>query len=125
MQKIKKMGIWMDHSNAFLMELTDDSMIEKTISSEFNHEGKDSSLKLDQKTLHNKEQQMQSSYYKELINSISNFHEVVLFGPTEAKLELLNLIEADHLLDDIKIEVQTTDKMTAAQMHEFVREHFK
>jgi hypothetical protein len=48
-----------------------------------------------------------------------------LFGPTDAKNELLNLIKTDHLFEDIKIEVINSGKMTESQMQTFVREYFK
>jgi hypothetical protein len=50
---------------------------------------------------------------------------VVLFGPTDAKKELLNLVKTDHLFEGIKIEVKNSDKMTEDQMHTFVRDYFK
>ena len=75
--------------------------------------------------MHTKEQHQQSSYYKKLRDAIKNYQEVVLFGPTDAKNELLNLLKADHLFENIKIEVKHYDKMTENQMHAFVREYFK
>ena len=48
-----------------------------------------------------------------------------MFGPTDAKKELLNLIKSDHLFEKTKIELRNTDKMTETQMHIFVREYFK
>jgi hypothetical protein len=49
----------------------------------------------------------------------------VLFGPTDAKNELLNQIKTDHLFEGIKIEVKNSDKMTEDQMQTFVRDYFK
>jgi hypothetical protein len=48
-----------------------------------------------------------------------------LFGPTDAKNELLNMVKTDHLFNEIKIEVENSDKMTESQMHTFVRDYFK
>jgi len=125
MKTVKQLGIWMDHSNAFVMELLNDTIIENSVNSEFTHEGKESSLSKGEKFMQNKEQQKQSSYYKELSDIIRNYEEVLLFGPTEAKNELFNLIKADHLFDKIKVEVKSTDKLPKIQMHDFVREYFK
>jgi len=74
--------------------------------------------------VHIKEQHQESSYYKKLSDNIINYQEVVLFGPTEAKTELLNLLKADHLFENIKIAVKQSDKMTTNQMHAFVRSYF-
>jgi nitrogenase subunit NifH len=125
MKKVKQIGIWMDHSNAFLMELTNNTIIESIVSSEFTQQEKEDSLEKNEKIMHNKEQHQQSSYYKKLCNAIINYKEVVLFGPTDAKSELFNLIRTDHLFKNIKIEVKNSDKMTAIEMHDFVREYFK
>jgi len=125
MKKIKHLGIWMDHSNAFLMELTDDTIVTNSIISESARQENEYSFDKHEKRIHNKEQHQQLSYYKKLSDAIRNYQEVVLFGPTDAKNELLNLLKADHFLGDIKIEVKHSDKMTENQMHAFVREYFK
>ena len=48
----------------------------------------------------------------------------MLFGPTDAKTELFNLLKADHHFDKINIETKHADKMTENQQHAFVREYF-
>ena len=75
--------------------------------------------------MHNKEQHKQATYYKALTNIIRNYQEVLLFGPTEAKVELFNFIREDHKYDKIKIEVKNTDKMSNVEQHHFVRDYFK
>ena len=125
MKTIKRLGIWMDHSIAYLMELTNDRIIQNSVVSEFTHEEKEFSLSKNEKLMHNKEKHQQSSYYKKLCDSIKNYQEVILFGPTSAKNELLNLLRTDHLFDNIKIEIKDTDKMEENQMHAFVREYYK
>ena len=124
MTTAKNLGIWMDHSSAHLMEFTTDPIETKTISSKFTHEEKVDSLSKGENRMHNKEQHQQSEYYKKLGESIKNYEEVILFGPTDAKVELFNLLRADHLFANIKIEIKSTDKMTEHQQHAFVKEHF-
>ncbi len=118
------LGIWMDHSNAHLMEFTTDPIETKTLESKFTHEEKEQSLGKSENLMHNKEQHEQATYYKELGEIIRNYKEVLLFGPTNAKVELFNTLKTDHRFADIKIEVQSADKMTENQQHAFVREHF-
>jgi hypothetical protein len=125
MKNIKQMGIWMDHSGAFLMELKDDAILQNAIASEFTHLDKEEGLSKSEKHMHIKEQHLHSSYYKKISDAIKNYQEVVLFGPTEAKEELLNLLKNDHLFENIKISIKNTDKMTEYQMHTFVKEYFK
>ncbi|MEO7043710.1 MAG: hypothetical protein ABI091_00280, partial [Ferruginibacter sp.] len=71
-----------------------------------------------------KEQQQESEYYKVLGESIKNYDQVLLFGPTNAKIELSNILEDDLSFSKIKIEIRQADKMTENQEHAFVREYF-
>ena len=120
----KRLGIWMDHSTAHLMEFTTGQMETKKIDSDFTHEVKVDSLGKSEHIMHNKEQQQQSGYYKKLAEVIKNYEEVILFGPTDAKIELLNKLKTDQHFDKIKIEVKSAEKMTKNQQQAFVREYF-
>ena len=115
----------MDHSNAYLMELTDDTIVTNVVESKFEQEDNIFDMKHHEKGYHNKEQQQQADYYKKLRDFIRNYQEVVLFGPTDAKAELLNQLKGDHLFDKIKIEVQQSDQMNEDQRQAFVIEYFK
>ncbi len=120
----KKLGIWMDHSSAHLMEFTTDPIETKTIESEFTHQEKHHNLSKSESQMHNKEQHKHSEYYKKLGEVIRDYDEVILFGPTQAKHELYNLLKDDHLFAKIKIEIKESDKMTENQKHAFVKDHF-
>jgi len=122
--KTKQIGICMDHATANLMELTSGDMETKTINSKFTHEEKEDALHNGEKVMHHKEQHEQIAYYKEIAAVIKNYKEVLLFGPTDAKSELLNLLKADHHFDKINIETKQADKMTENQQHAFVKEYF-
>jgi hypothetical protein len=124
MNNIRKLGVWMDHSNAYLMELANDIVVQKVVSELSNHETEFNYDK-GEKLIHKKEQHLQLSYYKKIGDIIKKYQEVVIFGPTDAKNELLNKIKTDHLFEDIKIEVKNSDKMTEDQMKNFVRDYFK
>jgi len=124
MKTTKSLGIWMDHATAHLMEYTVEPIETKIIASKFTHEEKEHSLNKSEHVMHNKEQHQQSEYYKKLEEVILNYQQVILFGPTDAKSELLNLLNADHRFEKIKITTKHTDKMTENQEHAFVREHF-
>jgi hypothetical protein len=124
MTTAKYLGIWMDHSNAHLIEFSKEAMETKTISSKFNREEKESSLGKSEHVMHNKEQHQQTEYYKKLGEAIMNYEEVILFGPTEAKSELSNAMLRDHRFSKIRIETKPADKMTEPQQHAFVREYY-
>jgi hypothetical protein len=125
MKNTKQLGIWMDHSNAYLMELTNGTIVTNVVESKFEQQDNGYDMKYHEKSYHNKEQQQQSDYYKQLRDFIRNYQEVVLFGPTDAKAELLNQLKGDHLFEKIKIEVHQSDQMNEKQRHDFLREYFK
>lgn len=120
----KNLGIWMDHLSAHLMEFTPEPVSTNIIESKFTHQERENGQGKNEHVMHNKEQHQQSEYYKKLGEAIINYNEVILFGPTDAKVELFNILKADHRFAKIKIEVKNADKMSENQQHAFVREHF-
>lgn len=94
----------MDHSNAHLVEFT--------------------SVPMTMNILHNRGQQQLSEFYKKISDVIKNYQNVLLFGPADAKTELLTMLRADHQFEKIKLETKESNKMTQNAQHEFVREHF-
>jgi hypothetical protein len=118
------LGIWMDHSNAHLMEFTTEPLTTTIISSRFTHREKEHSIGRGENGMHQKEQHEQLGFYKKIGDAIRNYHDVLLFGPTNAKIELYNILKADHHFEKIRIETKDADKMTQNEQHAFVRQHF-
>lgn len=114
----------MNHSIAHLMEFTANHFEIKTIESKFTNKIKMQALAKSENLMHNKEKQQLSDYYKKLSETIKNYKQVILFGPTNAKVELFDLLSEDFRFLKIKIEIKETDKMTENQQHAFVREYF-
>jgi len=123
METEKKTGICMDHSHAHLIEYGE-PMVTKVVTSKFTDAERERSLVKSEKMMHKKKQHDDYEYYKEIGKYIRNYDDVLLFGPTEAKTELLNVLEKDHLFSKIKFEVRQTDKMTEGQERAFVRDYF-
>ena len=113
----------MDHASANLIEFTVDPIVTTTLDSKFTHDVKEQSVSKSEGLMHHKEQHEESEYYKKLGNVILNYDDVILFGPTDAKTELYNLLKADHRFAKVKIEVISADKMTENQQHAFVKKH--
>lgn len=113
----------MDHSSAHLTEFSTEPTT-TVVESLFTKQEKEETNNKSEHLMHNKEQHQQSAYYKKLGDRIKNYHEVVLFGPTDAKKELHNLLKADHHFANIKIDVKRTNKMTEGEQHTFVHKHF-
>jgi stalled ribosome rescue protein Dom34 len=124
MKSTKNIGIWMDHSTANIYDETTGGAATSTIETTFSHEVKQEVLHKSEHQMHNKEQQQQAAYYKQLADVIVNYENVLLFGPTNAKVELFNILRADLAFSDIKIEVKDADKMTDNQQRAFVKDYF-
>jgi stalled ribosome rescue protein Dom34 len=123
--KTRNIGICLDHSIAHLIEVSDNMLKIHSIKSEFTHQEKEHSISKNENLMHNKEQHEQLNYYNKIGDVVRNYTHVILFGPTTAKSELLNLLKSNHQFDNIKIDVSNTDKMTENQQKDFVKDHFK
>ena len=124
MKPEKYLGVWMDHASAHLIESENGHIETKTITSAFNHQVKEQTLEKSEKEMHHKENHEQLAFYKDIGKAMLNYEDVLLFGPTEAKTELLNLMRKDHHFDKIKIEIKPADKMTDNQEQAFVRDYY-
>lgn len=120
----KRLGVWLDHTKAYIIEEKNSSFSSYKIESlatqgEKQNFGKDESLK------HNTEQDQLSDFFKRLNGVLKGYKEVLLFGPTNAKTEFHNLLKEDSYFNNIKIDLETTDNLTENQMHAFVKEYFE
>lgn len=125
MKSIKQLGIWMDHSVANLIEVSNEKVVKKTMKIAPDYLGPLENLRLNESLINNKEQNHLSDFYKKIGDVIKNFDEVLLYGPTHAKTELFNQLKQDIHFDSIKIDVQPADKMTDNQQEAFVKKYFK
>lgn len=120
----KKIGVWMDHSQAFFIKYYADGNRTKVKTILNPHHGDTRGNNQGEKMMHNKEQQDQKTYYKNLTNQIESYDEILLFGPTEAKVELFNILKSDHHFNEKEIHVEQADKMTDNQQQAFVFDFF-
>lgn len=122
--KQKTLGIWMDHANAHLIAFTNGETDTETIELKSNSDNQEEVLYKGERTMHHKEQQEELAYYKKIASHIINYEDVLLFGPTDAKVELLNMLKADRHFDKIKIAIKQTDKLSDNQQNAFVKAYF-
>lgn len=64
------------------------------------------------------------TYYDEVISHLRDAKTILIFGPGEAKGELVKRIERDKLSERIA-SIETADKMTVPQVAAEVRKHLK
>lgn len=129
-----KVGLWIDHRQAIIVALTDEgeemelvvSMVEKQL-----RRSGDSPLKgsyESQKVPADDSQQRTFTghlniYYEAVIACVRDAESIVLFGPGEAKGELLKRLERSKLGGRV-VGVETVDNMTDGQIAAKVREYF-
>jgi hypothetical protein len=124
MKSSKRLGIWMDHSSAHLMEFTDNSSEVKTIESKTGSLTKKQVANYPESLTHDKQWHCQIEYYQKLSEVIQHYEEVVLFGPTEEKVELFDVMSEDKRCLKLKVEIKETSEMSEDQQHDFVKDYF-
>ena len=75
--------------------------------------------------MHNKEQHEQAGYYNKISKVLEGYNEILIFGPTDAKNELGNIIKKDHRFAESKIEIKSSDKLSENEMQLFTKKHFQ
>lgn len=117
------MGIWMDYSTAYLTGFTSNSFeIIKVESTSF-----DSTKLYPIKTLAillEKRDQLLQTYYYKIANKIKNYDRIIIFGPTNAKTELFDVLSEDERFLKTKIEITNTDQMNPTEQHQFIKNYF-
>lgn len=130
-----KVGIWLDHRNAILAFLENgdlrvervDSAVEPRVrlaggsSGGRNPHGPQDTVSETRRD--RRVQGEQHRYYQDLITHVRGAGLVYIIGPGEAKHEFLTELDAARI-PDLVTELETTDKLTEAQVLAKVREHF-
>ena len=124
MKSSKKLAVYLDHSSAILFDFGIAAIEFKKIESEFVFQDRKSIFHKGENHLHNKEQHLQHKYYEQIGDAILDFEDVLLFGPTDAKTELFNILMESNRFGNIRIKVKATDKLTENQQLAFVNNYF-
>jgi hypothetical protein len=132
----KKIGVWMDHQHAFLIELKKQDEVIETVNSEMESQlryagesgdgirmGNNRSTN-NEHHRHQREQDIRHSYFKKLEDKLKKYDDIYLFGSSTAKDELFNLMKENAHFDGKMISVETADEMTENQMVERVKDFF-
>ena len=124
MNEQKNVAVWLDHSKAQLID-NQTNEVSTTIHLKFDFDKKEEALRRSENIMHNKEQQAQATFYKQIAALIIDFDNILLFGPTEAKLELQNFLKKDKHFAHKQIVVHSSDQMTLPEKFAFVKSYFK
>lgn len=117
----KHMGLWIDHRRAVIVATS--SPIEEFQVVLSNVE-KDPSSPIPEDSQDRKFQNHLNVYYDEVIGHIAGAEALLIFGPGEAKGELLKRLE--WLKPSLRtLQVETSDRMTDRQVVAHVHTHFE
>ncbi len=129
-------GLWLDRREAFVVSITDDGETVKRIQSDIERKVRLSGGSRTGKTPYGPQQvavdgkqeqrvkRQLRRYYQEIGRTIQDAHEILIFGPGEAKIELKKELQQSKVRAFKNIEVQSSDKMTPRQIAAKVRQFF-
>jgi stalled ribosome rescue protein Dom34 len=123
MNASKSIGIFMDYASAHIMEFSEKPNEIKTIESNFIANLRKERNK-GEKYLCSLAKKCQTDYFKKIADTILNYDKVLLFGPTNAKAELFNMLREDPHFFKIKTYMEETIEMTPMQRNKFIHKHF-
>ena len=129
-----KVGLWIDHRKAIVVAITEQGEKIEEIGSGVEKQlqrGGDRPLDGDYEVVQVPADDRRQRdftkhlniYYAAVITSIRDAESILIFGPGEAKGELKEQLEKNHLGRQI-VDIETVDKMTNPQIAAKVREYF-
>ena len=121
----KRIGIWMDYTSAQIYENATGEFLLTSMESNFYLPIKKKGEASSESPIHNEKNQTDQAFYNDLLLLVKDYDEAVLFGPTQAKTALFDLIKANPECNNLYIQTLEADKMTTEQMKAFVKTHFK
>lgn len=130
----KKIGLWIDHKKAVLIIISDSEKKIKEIQSNVSRQrnrfgGVHSNLPYQSHQVpaddlqENEFKRHLNIYYNNVITNLKNAESIFIFGPGEAKRELMNHIVKNKLFDKVT-GLETTDRMTNRQIQAKVLKRF-
>jgi stalled ribosome rescue protein Dom34 len=125
MKTKERLGVWMDYSTAYMMEMKEKYIITIEIKSDFTSQEKKHSLGKNENLMHHKQHDLIASYFTQIENHIQGFDKVVLFGPGDAKNELFNHMTTNAQFAKVDLTLKSSDKLTENQRKAFVRNYFE
>lgn len=131
----RKIALWLDRSRARFITPDPETHEIKTILSDYDPRPREEGEEADgtfwgiyassnEDRKHHKLQAQLDDYYKVLEELLQEYDEILLFGPSTAKSELKNRLEADRHFANKIIHTANAGEMTEHQLMAFVRNHF-
>ena len=126
--KKKLAGIWVDHSNAWIVRYDEGKESIEEIKSQMEprvkHTGGSSQSRVPHHKIEGRRQELSHKFYQEILAKIGDVDECVLMGPSTAKTELRKCIEKSKALSKCLRDSLPADHMSGRQIAARVREYF-
>jgi len=120
----KIVGLWIDHKKAVIVFGAGKDAEIKRISSNIAKHHRQSGVSTPADDVRQRELTGQlNSFYDEVVSRIHDAESILILGPGEAKGELRKRLKRVNLSRRV-VGIETSDKMTDAQIVAKVREHF-
>lgn len=124
-------GIWIDHAHALIVKAQKNGeMTISEITSEVEPHHHSGTQQGEHFTITDQDHENQTrahemnAFCKMILSHLQDAEEIVVFGPSTAKHELKHAIEAEKSLHNKLKAVETTDKLTEAELKDFVMKAF-
>ena len=134
--EVKCIGVWMDHTQAWLIIPGEPAGNMKQILSSFQGRLRVQGEEPDGTRLsnyrstnnehhkHQQEREELQSFFRDVAADLESYTDLLLFGPTTAATEFSHYLSGLKAFQKKNISVRTTDKLTPNQMVETVRKFF-
>jgi hypothetical protein len=122
----KEVGLWIDHREATIVTITDEGESVRRIDSGMEKHVRFSGGAEQDTTEDVRDRRFTghlNQFFQEVITCIRDAESILIFGPGEAKGELVKRLEGENLAGRV-VGIEPADKLTDRQIAARVREHF-
>ena len=117
-------GVWMDNAKAIIISNTpetenSDYTIKDKVKAKENHAGGS------EHSMNKSKQGDFAKYFKSVSGLLSNYDEILLFGPGKSQEQFQNHLHEDAHFKTKQITIESAEQLTDPQMISKVREFFK
>lgn len=124
MIEAKKVAVYVDYFMSNIIEYLNSASRVKTIKSNFIPVEMEKMILIGEDYTRYKQPNEQQEYYLKLRNELLHYNCILLFGPTNAKIQLLNILKIGNKFSVTKIIIKNTEKLSDEQQIEFVNDCF-
>lgn len=120
-EKKQNVGIWLDNNKAIIITKgsEDEFAVTNHVKANEHHGGGS------EHSINNSKQADNNKFFKSISNLVSNYDEILLFGPGKSQEQLQNLLHEDPQFKSKKIAIDASGQLTEPQMVAQVRDFFK